>query len=162
MRIKILRTVSLFILLTIYPIHLFSQEENHHNHHHHTELGIANSMVLLGHEQEWAYGLHLHLIRNIGHSNFGLGLGYERIFDDHGHNSIGIVGSYSPVDGLHLNLAPGLAFEDGEFSEAKPALHIETSYGFRIGNSHIGPLWELAFDSQRYHMSFGLHIGLAL
>lgn len=162
MRSKLFSKFSLILLLAISPVRLVAQEQDSHAHHHHTELGIANSMVLVGHEQEWAYGLHLHLIRSIGHSRFGAGLGYERIFDEHGHNTIGIVGSYSPINHLHLNLSPGLAFEDGEFSEAKPALHIESSYGFPVGKIHIGPLWEFAFDSKHYHMSIGLHIGLGL
>jgi len=61
-------------------------------------------------EKECAYGLHIHYVYNL--SQFGFGLGYERIFDEHRHNSIGFVWNYRPVDELSLNISPGVSFED--------------------------------------------------
>jgi hypothetical protein len=120
--------------------------------------GINSFVYFIG-EKEIAYGLHLHLVRNIKHSKFGYGLAYERIFDEHKHNTIGIVGSYNPFKSLHINLAPGIAFEDSEPSDFKFAFHAETSYDFTLGNFHIGPLLEFAIDPEDFHISFGLHIG---
>ncbi len=141
----------------------YSQEVNHddsHNHHHHKyELGVANSLVYFAGEKEYAYGFHLHLVKNILHSKWGYGIAYERIFDEHKHNTIGIVGSYNPFKHLHLSLTPGIAFEDPEPLDFKFAFHAEASYNFELGNIHIGPLLEFAFDREDYHISFGLHIG---
>ncbi|MEE4177111.1 MAG: hypothetical protein V2I46_06330 [Bacteroides sp.] len=138
---------------------VYSQEENHNHDHHKYELGLANSLVYFAGEKEFAYGLHIHLVRNINHSKFGLGLAYERIFDEHKHNSIGVVASYNPLKSWHINIAPGIAFEDAEPSDLKFAFHAETIYDFDIGNFHIGPLLDFAVDPEDYHFSFGLHIG---
>lgn len=151
------------LLLTLSTLLAKAQADEHdeHHHHHHTnELGIANAPVYFVNEKELAYGLHLHYIRMKPHSPFGIGLGYERIFDDHGHNTFGIVGSYRPADRLVINLSPGITFEDGESDHSAFALHFETSYEWEINNFHIGPVLEVAYDPEDIHISLGLHIGI--
>lgn len=140
------------------PMLAQTSEEMHHHEHHKNEIAIANSMVLFVQEKELAYGLHLHYIRNISHSKFGIGLAYERIFDEHGHNTIGFVGAFRPIEPLTLSISPGLAFEDKE-KEVTAALHFETAYEFEIKNFHIGPSIEFAFDPKDIHISLGVHIG---
>ncbi len=98
------------------------------------------------------------MYNNIGESKFGLGLGYERIFDEHKHNTAGIVGTYRPINRLSFNVSPGLTFEDGE-PGGRFALHLESSYEYEIGNFHIGPAAEVAYDPEDYHFSLGLHVG---
>ena len=141
-----------------------NEHEKMSNHaHHRNELGIALAPVYFLNEKETAFGLHVHYIRNLKNSKFGLGFGYERIFDEHEHHTIGIVGSYRPFDNLTLNLAPGVAFEGGndeEETELKPAVHIEGTYEFLIGDIHIGPVFEIAYDPEDIHISLGIHIGL--
>ncbi len=126
--------------------------------HHKNEIGIANAPVYFVKEQVFAYGLHLHFVRNIPKSKFGFGLGYERIFDQHKHNTFGLVGTYRPIENLNFNVSPGLTFEDGS-STGRFALHLETSYEWEIKNVHIGPAFEFAYDPEDYHISLGLHIG---
>ncbi len=152
--------ILLIILTTVITSYAFAQsDEGEHSHEHHkNEIGIANSAVYFVKEKEFAYGLHLHYVRNIPKTKFGLGLGYERIFDEHGHNTIGIVAAYRPIENLNLQLSPGLAFEDNE-SEVGFALHFETSYEFEINNFHIGPSVEFAYDPEDIHISIGIHIG---
>jgi len=82
-----------------------------------------------------------------------MGLGYERIFDDHKHQTIGIVGTYRPVNLLSINVSPGLTFENNDASELRFALHLESSYEFELGNFHLGPVLEFAYDP---HQSYGL------
>lgn len=153
----------LVIILVIVSTSVFSRGEDHkhdHDHDHHLyELGVANSFVYFPGEKASAYGLHLHLVRSIKNSNFGFGIAYERVFDKHKHNTIGVVGSFSPIKSWHINFVPGIAFEDSELADVKFAFHIETSYGFSLRNFHIGPLLEYAFDPNDYHFSLGLHIG---
>ncbi len=149
----------LVIVLGIISASVYSQEENHNHDHHIHELGVANSFVYFAGEKEYAYGLHVHWVRNLKHSKFGYGFAYERIFDEHKHNTIGVVGSYNPIKSLHINIAPGIAFEDSEPTVFKFAFHVETSYDIELGNFHIGPLLEFAFDPEDYHFSLGLHIG---
>ncbi len=159
MNCKIGSISLLGIIFAIISTSAYSQEENHNHDHHMYEIGVANSCVFFVGEKEFAYGLHIHLVRNIKHSKFGYGIAYERIFDEHKHNTVGIVGSYVPFKTMHLNIAPGIAFEDSEPSDFKFSFHAETSYDFNLGNFHIGPLLEFAFDAEDYHISLGLHIG---
>lgn len=148
----------LVIVFGIITAPIYAQELNHEDHHKY-ELGIANSLVYIPNDKESAYGLHIHLVRNIEHSKLGVGIAYERIFDEHGHNTIGLVGSYNLFDSLHISFTPGVTFEDNLPSDLKFAFHAETSYDFKLGNIHLGPLVEFAFDPEDYHFSLGLHIG---
>ncbi len=159
MNLKTELKTLLVIMFGIFAIKTYSQEENHSHDHHKYELGVANSFVYFVKEKEVAYGLHVHLVRNIEHSKFGYGFAYERIFDEHKHNTIGFVGSYNPFEGLHISLSPGVTLEDSEPSDLKFAFHAETSYGFSFGDFHIGPMFEFAIDPEDYHLSLGLHIG---
>ncbi|SMO60691.1 hypothetical protein SAMN06265379_103301 [Saccharicrinis carchari] len=138
---------------------IYAQEADHNHHHHQYELGLANSAVYFPKEKETAYGLHLHLIRNIKHSKLGFGLAYERIFDEHRHNTIGLVGSYNLFESMHISLSPGITFEDNEMSALRFAFHAEAAYGFNLGHLHLGPMLEFAFDPEHYHISVGLHVG---
>lgn len=154
--------ISIFLMscfLLLIALKANSQETHTHDNVHFAEFGVANSIVYFINEKELAYGLHLHLVKNISHSKFGFGLGYERIFDEHKHSTIGLVGSYTPIERLNLSLSPGIAFEGKRTSEARFALHLETAYGFQLGSIHLGPLLELAYDSEGYHFSLGLHVG---
>lgn len=40
------------------------------------------------------------------------------------------------------------------------ALHLEASYEFEIGDLHIGPVIEYAYDTEDQHLSLGLHVGI--
>ncbi len=156
--------VFLIFLTSIFASTLLGQSvespDNHsgHHDHHKNELGVANSAVWFVKEKTLAYGLHAHYIRFIPKSRFGMGVGYERIFGEHKHNTFGIVGTFSPLEGLNLNVSPGLTFEDGN-STISFALHLETSYEFEIKNFHVGPAIEFAYDPEDYHISVGIHVG---
>ena len=130
-------------------------DKNHKN-----EIGIANSPVFLISEKNFCYGLHIHYIRNINNSKFGLGLGFERIFDEHKHNTFGLVATYAIIDKLTLNVSPGIMLEDENMKKANFAIHLETAYEFEIKNICIGPVFETAFDSEDIHVSLGLHLGI--
>ncbi len=120
---------------------------------------MAYSFVCFAKEKENAYGLHMHLVKNSNHSALGFGIAYERIFDEHKHNTIGLVGSYYLFESLHINLTPGVTFKDNEPLNMKFAFHAGTSYNSSVGNFHLGPMLELAFDPEDYHISIGLHMG---
>lgn len=126
--------------------------------HHANEIGIANAPSYFINEKEWGYSLHLHYIRGIAESKFGVGLGYERIFGEHKHNTFGLVAAYNPIDPVTILVSPGFTFED-KLSQSMFALHIETSYDFDVGHFHIGPVLEFAYDPEDIHISLGLHIG---
>ncbi len=161
-------------LLTVSLILVFGQTlwaQNHeHGHDHHThenhidpknEIGLANNLVYLGEEGEFAYGLHLHFIRNIGDSRFGYGLGYEQIFDEHTHRNVGVVASFKPIHHLVLNVSPGITFLGGDERETTWAVHLEVNYEFEIKTFHLGPLLEYAFTGHGYHICLGLHLAYA-
>ena len=161
----------LTILILFLSIQLTAQDEadhdhdhdnaGHHHEHHKNEIGLAIAPVYFLKEKEWSLGLHAHYIFNIPKTEFGIGLGYERIFDDHEHHTIGIVGSYRPIEKLSFNVSPGITFEGAaEEMELNFAFHVETSYEFEFNNFHIGPVLEFAYDPEDIHLSLGLHIGL--
>ena len=78
-----LSVLILFVVMNVFTS--FAQTESHEGHDHHehpkNEIGVANSPVYYLNEKEFTYGMHLHYIRTIGDSKFGIGLGYEQIFD---------------------------------------------------------------------------------
>lgn len=152
----------LVFLIMIFGQHLLAQDshdDHSHHDHHKNEVGVANALVYSMNEKEAAYGLHMHYVRNIGESGFGVGLGYERIYDEHRHNTLGIVGSYRPADKWGFVLSPGVTFEDHESSHLRFAIHVETSYEFELHDFHIGPVVEFAHAAGDNHISIGIHIG---
>ena len=88
-----------------------------------------------------------------------MGAGFERIFDEHGHNTFGLLACYRPVHNLSFILSPGITLEDAEPGEPHFALHVETAYEFVINKLHLGPVLEFAYDPEDFHISLGLHIG---
>ena len=153
----------LFFFSLFFTLLVVAQDDEHaddhiHHDHHKNEIGVANALVYFANEEVTAYGLHIHYIRSIKETKFGFGLGYERIFDDHKHTTWGVVGSYRPIEGLTFVVSPGLMTEVGE-AEVRFTFHFETSYEFEIGNFHIGPVAEIAYDPEDIHVSLGLHVG---
>ena len=135
-------------------------DDHHESHEHHRhEIGVANDAIYFIQEKIFSYGFHLHYSYTIPKTKFGIGAGYERIFDEHQHNSIGINAIYQPIEGLHLNLSPGFAFEGSEEFDPRFALHFEISYEFLIGDFHIGPTAAYGFDTEDSHLGLGIHIG---
>jgi hypothetical protein len=158
----------IFLVITGISFHGLGQNADHPpgkvdhdemHEHHSNEFGAANSAVYFIKEKSLNYGLHLHYTYTIRKTKFGIGAGYERIFDEHKHNTIGIHAIYQPVEGLHLNLSPGVAFEGDGDEHPVFALHFETSYEFLFHDFHIGPSVEFAYDPEDYHISLGIHIG---
>ena len=162
---KIIRITLRYLLtfsILIIRLSLIAQNPEVHEHHHthpKNEFGIAYSPYYFVKEKEFTHGIHLHFDRTIRDSKFALGIGYERLFDEHIHNFIGIAGSYRLVDEFIISLSPGIAFEGDLKSELKFGLHFETSYEFEIHSLHIGPIVQFAYDPEDYHVSLGLHIG---
>jgi len=133
---------------------------HHHTDHHRHEIGVGNVPVYSINEKEISYGLHLHYTYNIPTTKFGLGLGYERVFDEHRHNSLGVIFSYRPIEKINFSLVPGIAFEDNELDHSAFALHFETAYEFEIKDFHLGPIFEVALDKHDVHLSLGFHVGI--
>ena len=140
---------------------LFAQSHGHHSgsDSHRNEIAIANSPIYIIREKEFAYGVHMHYIRSFKETRFGLGVGYERIFDEHKHNSIGVILNYTPAEHFALSLSPGVTFRDINGSDLHFGFHIETLYEFEIGIFHIGPVAEFAYSVKDYHVSLGVHLG---
>lgn len=155
--------IGSFFLLICWGFSLKAQDsgthENHHDHHRH-EIGLANSLVFIGRESEWALGIHAHYLYHIPHTRFGAGLAYERIFDGHGHNMMGIAASYRPLDRITINVTPGIAFSGKEHPGTGFALHFEITYEFQVDDFHLGPSVEYAYEPDGYHISTGIHLGI--
>ena len=148
------------LFITAFVSNLYSHSDVHldKHEHHKNEIGVAISPAYFIKDQIFAFGLHTHYVRNISKSKFGFGLGYERIFNEHNHNTFGLVGTYTPIEKLRFSVSPGFTIEDKN-SIANFALHLESSYEYEINNLHIGPVFKLAYDPEDYHISLGIHIG---
>jgi hypothetical protein len=149
----------LFIIV-LFTSSTFAQNIEHtdYHDHHHNEIGIANAVVYSLSEKSASYGLHFHYIRSISESRFGVGLGYERVFDEHKHNTFGLVVMYRPIERWSFSVSPGLTVEDRD-TDARFSVHIETAYEFEFKDFHIGPVLAFAHDKEDVHFSTGLHIG---
>jgi hypothetical protein len=86
-------------------------------------------------------------------------LGYERIFDEHGHNTISIAGGYRPFHELVFLVSPGFTFEDHSDEQIMLSIHLEAGYEIEINHFHLGPVMGVAFIPGDYHISLGLHLG---
>ena len=152
----------LSIILSGAPLLVHAQDHAHPDHppfHYRNEVAISNNLVFLGKDTEYSYGMHLHYIRNIAETKFGYGLGYERIFDEHGHNTLSMAGSYRPFHELVLMLSPGITFDDHGDRPPDFTVHLEAGYEFDIGHFHLGPVLGFASIPGDYHISLGLHLG---
>jgi len=130
--------------------------EMHQHDHHKNEIAAGYSSIYLLDEKEFASGVHVHYTRNISHSGFGLGLGFERIFN-HNHTNLGLLFSYRVKENLAIGLSPGINWEEDKVYRF--AMHLEAAYEFEIGDFHIGPVADYAIDSEHHHISFGIHLG---
>lgn len=157
MRYKLILLLALILSAKVTAAQDHEHAEHAHEHPR-NEIGLANHLVYLGGENEFAYGLHLHYLRAFEDSKFGIGFGYEQIFDDHSHKSLGIIGSYRPISHLYFQLSPGVAIIGTEDPDFRFALHLETTYEFEFNHFHIGPAMEFAHNMEHFHISMGLHL----
>jgi hypothetical protein len=140
--------------------HDYEHSSAHHEHPK-NEIGFGNYLSYLAGEQEFAYSMHIHYLRFFEESRFGAGMGYEQIFDEHGHRSLTIVGAFRPPCPLVLSLAPGILFGTEENPGSRFTLHAEAVYEFEIGHFHLGPALEFASTFDEYHLGVGLHVAFA-
>lgn len=155
-----MKTQTILLLLAIaQPLFAQSQESHLGSDNHKNEIGIANSLIYILEEKEFTYGLHAHFTRSFKESKFGIGVGFERIYDDHKHNTIGVLLSYTPAENLALSISPGITWRDNNPSNLHFGLHFETLYEFEIGIFHVGPVAEIAYSEDDYHVSLGMHLG---
>jgi hypothetical protein len=153
-----------FLLLSLFGFsqNLHNHDEHLHNDAHKYHIGVGGTAAYIKGESAFAPGAHLHFIRQFGHQNrWGLGLGYEALFDEHRHNGINLLINYHPLKHLSVNVGPGILFteHDGE-TERKAAFHTEAVYEFNVGKFHLGPMVGFGFDKEETHFSVGVHVGL--
>lgn len=150
-----------YTFLTIYTATAQETHDHEHHHEHHKhEVSVGAFPAFFVNENELTYGMHLHYTYNFPSTKVGIGVGYEKIFDEHKHNSISIFLNYRPIENLHIGLGPGLAFEGAEIKEAVYATHFETFYEFIIKGFHLGPVLGMGVDKNDFHISMGIHFGI--
>ena len=149
------------IFLVLIINFLIGQIDHEHNHEHNNEMSIAIGVVPNHEEQENNIGLHIHYIKGIGEDNdFGLGISFETILDEHKHNSMSIIGSYHFNNGFSIAYAPGiLVTENEEIVATELTQHFEFCYEFEFEIFHIGPQFDIGFEKEEIHFMLGLHLG---
>ncbi len=149
-----------FVLVSFpYNTNAQSKVHDHENEHVHArnEIGIGNYLSFLMGEQDFAYGLHIHYLRTIEDTRFGFGFGYEQIFDEHKHRTLGLIGTFRLSHPLILSLSPGIMLPNQENQDSRFAFHSELIYEFEIDSFHLGPGLEFATTFEEYHIGVGLH-----
>ena len=152
--------ILMFVLVSFpYNVNAQSKVHNHENEHVHAanEIGVGNFLSFQVGEQEFAYGLHIHYLRAIENSRFGFGFGYEQIFDEHKHRTLGLIGTYRLSLPIILSLSPGILLPNQGNQDFRFALHSELVYEFEIDRFHLGPTLEFATTFEEYHIGIGLH-----
>ena len=149
------------IFLVLIINFLIGQIDHEHNHEHNNEMSIAIGVVPNHEEQENNIGLHIHYIKGIGEDNdFGIGISFETILDEHKHNSMSIIGSYHFNNGFSIAYAPGiLVTENEEIVVTELTQHFEFCYELEFGIFHIGPQFDIGFEKEEIHFMLGLHLG---
>ncbi|HRW63934.1 MAG TPA: hypothetical protein P5132_10615 [Bacteroidales bacterium] len=151
----------LFTIAFLFVEKASSQEDTHVHHLERYEIGISNGIVYSFNEKEFAYGLHLHFIKNFGEEKkIGVGLGYEAIFDEHKHSAMSVLLHYKPTNHIDINVAPGVIFLNSEIENSRFALHLEGVYHFELGFIHYGPMIATAISADDVHASIGLHVAI--
>ena len=159
------RVILLIILLVIIASPGFSSPNgNKHNHHHghgRWELGVALGGVYLLNEDEFALGMHFHVLRRLdGLQRLNIGLGFETVFDEHTHFNSSIVFKYDIWKGLSGLVSPGVLLLKHDNSwERHFSTHFEILYEFQVGHFHIGPVLEYSYAKNDNHVMLGLHLG---
>jgi hypothetical protein len=153
--------ILLLISVIAFTYVLFGGEEEHddHRHTHSHEIGIVNAPVYFLNEKELSYAFHVHYTYFLPQSPIGVGLGFEKIFDEHSHNALTVNFNYELFEHLNIDVAPGIMFEGSAIGDSRFTIHFETFYEFEIGDFHIGPSAEFAYDPEDLHLSMGLHLG---
>jgi len=151
-----------FLLIIMLPSFSYAQNDDHHNHHaeHKHEIGLAVKLVYLPSEKEIAPASHIEYVYMFHSIKLGFGIIYERLFDEHGHNGLGILVTCPVYRQLNIALSPSIVFVDEEPFKYKGALHFEVFYTFNIKNFHIGPAIGLSLEKEGIHTGTGLHLGI--
>lgn len=156
---------SILISLFLWPLMAHGKHSHDHNHDHdphdyHIGLGITGSIIV--NENVLAPGFHIHFIRQLGHFNqWGFGLGYEAIADEHWHNGLNLLFNYRPLRFLSLLAGPGLTMVNhGGKTEILPAFHTEAVFEFDVKGLHVGPVISYGRDTEDSHFSVGIHVGI--
>jgi hypothetical protein len=132
-----------------------------HAHAHGFELGLSAGLVYVPKEQELAASAHVHVVVAIPGTIAALGLGYERLFDEHAHNTISVVLHCRVTERVSLTLSPGLTFDDDDPGDLAFTMHIEPTYDLLVWKTlHMGPSLGAAADSGGLHLTAGVHVGL--
>ena len=153
--------VTLILILGSSKI-ITAQSHNHEHTHEDFHIGFGITESYSTSHNEFKPGIHLHLIKNIGHSDkWKIGLGYEYLKGEEKHNSFYLPVGLQVSERFVFSLAPGIVFtKHSGVSESLLSGHVEGMYEFELGKMHLGPLLGLGFNKHEIHIGLGLHAGI--
>lgn len=157
-------------VVTLVPFDITRAADGHAHHGHDlsgAELGLLFGAVHLEEEDEYAFGVHAHLLYPLGDcpvlGHVSAGPGIEYLFADEEHYALMLTLAVNPWRNLVLAVAPGVqwAEHDGE-KEAEYATHVEASYVIPFKDIDIGPVVDYSWTRDESHYMIGIHIGIHL
>lgn len=120
---------------------------------------VSNAPFFFINEKSVLYAITAKYSRIINISRFDIGLAYEKVFDVHDHNTVGIAGTFRPSESLQIGVMPGFTYMHTNMNSPFFGIHVETAYGFQLNNLQIGPYSEVGYNEDAAHVSIGLKTG---
>ncbi len=159
---KLLIFILFFFTL---PAIAWAQAADEHQHAHgRNEIGISPGAVYCLEHNEWGFGLHTHYFRTFSaHSKWSFGGGFETVWTDGMHFTVGAGIKYQILETLSIAAMPGVTFlkheEHGEEGfHAQFGFHAEIVYDiFHTEKFHLGPLLDYAWTNEDSHFMLGVH-----
>ncbi len=120
---------------------------------HVNELGLGVGWTHIPGEKKGSPSVHLHYVMNVSKS-IGAGIGYEQVFDRHGHKTASLLLTYRLKETVVFSYMIGAYLEGG----SGLSNHVEVAKLFQIKGLHIGPFAGISFGEET-HFKLGIHAG---
>lgn len=155
-------------ILCVFTGLLYGQFFTNHNLHspyvlgeyYKHELGAAGSIMRSKTDKEWNYGVHAHYVYFVKEGRLGVGLGYERIFNDDTDQTVGLVGAYRPIYPITVMVLGGVTFDNDAKTNSRFASQVEIIYEWAFRNLHFGPTVSYGYYTDDSRYGLGIHIGI--
>ncbi len=145
-------------------------QEHHDHEHQRNEIGFSGGAIYTFDHKTWGGGVHLHYFRTLGvHSKWSLGGGFEQVWIEGNHFTLGAGVKYQVIDRLSIGILPGVTFfkhdehdstdeHDDSGYHSRFSAHLEVVYDlFHWEKLHMGPTIDYSWAKNDSHIMVGIH-----